>query len=214
MNTDAIAALRTTDSRNRIAQGISYLLHPALMPLYTTLVFLWGNTLFRFMPLYLKGYVTGIVILTTLLAPMAFLLLLKATGIIRDYGLKSQADRIVPLLMTSVCYIACTLLLQKIMGSTLLYAFFIGITFIVVAATIVTYYWKISLHVTGIAGTTAMFYIVSLRGIGDLASWTALFLLLTGVLAAARLWLGKHDLRQVAAGFLLGGGIMSLWLFL
>ena len=127
MNTDAIAALRTTDSRNRIAQGISYLLHPALMPLYTTLVFLWGNTLFRFMPLYLKGYVTGIVILTTLLAPMAFLLLLKATGIIRDYGLKSQADRIVPLLMTSVCYIACTLLLQKIMGSTLLYAFFIGI---------------------------------------------------------------------------------------
>ena len=214
MNTDAIAAFRTTDFRNRIAQGISYLLHPALMPLYATLVFLWGNTLFQFMPAYLKWYVTGIVMLTALLAPMAFLLLLKATGFIRDYSLKSRADRIVPLLTTSVCYIACTLLLQKVMGSTLLYAFFIGITFIVVAVTIVTYYWKISLHVTGIAGTTAMFYIVTLRGIGDLAPWTVLFLLLTGILAAARLWLGKHNLWQVAAGFLLGSGIMSLWLFL
>ncbi len=214
MNIDTIAAFRIADSREKIAQTISYLLHPALMPLYTTLIFLWGNTLFRFMPNYLKWYIVGIVILSTLLAPMAFLLLLKALGIIRSYGLKTQADRIIPLLMTAVCYIACTLLLQKIMGSTLLYAFFIGISFIVIAATIITYYWKISLHVTGIAATVTMLYMVSLQGTGNLASWTVLFLLLSGILASARLWLGKHNLKQIGAGFVLGAGIMAIWLII
>lgn len=128
--------------------------------------------------------------------------------------LDSQEDRQIALVATSLVYIIgiyffhSTLKLNEV--AILIFAF---ITVCMISAMIITKFWKISLHCVGIAG------LVIICGFISYNSWhyfsLIIFLItiiLSGFLASARLYLNKHSLAQVSAGFVVGFGIGFIFL--
>ena len=72
----------------------------------------------------------------------------------------------------------------------------------------VTFYWKISLHLAAQGAAAALLVLLTFGNAGNLTGALAVAVLAAGALASARLWLGCHTIRQVAAGYA-GGFIVA-----
>lgn len=73
---------------------------------------------------------------------------------------------------------------------------------------VVSFFWKISLHMISVGGALALLFIVNISGFGTMLWVLIVGVLLTGALASSRLYLGRHTPLQVAAGFV-GGFIVA-----
>ena len=79
----------------------------------------------------------------------------------------------------------------------------LGVVLIVVLSTIISKFWKISLHMLGIGGGTGVF--LGLQYLfGSLLNIVIVFLLLSGLLGASRIKEKAHNHSQVYVGFLIG----------
>ena len=74
---------------------------------------------------------------------------------------------------------------------------------------VVSRYWKISLHLTGMGAVVALFVVMNILGVGNMTVPLMVAILLSGALASARLYLGCHNGRQVLAGFC-GGFVVTV----
>ncbi|MDE5795836.1 MAG: phosphatase PAP2 family protein, partial [Muribaculaceae bacterium] len=84
--------------------------------------------------------------------------------------------------------------------------FFIGGAVAGIINLVVNFYWKISAHSAGIAGIVAMLLRIMRDGFPEPStfSWLIAVILLSGLLGAARVWLGRHTVCQVLAGYAVG----------
>ena len=71
-----------------------------------------------------------------------------------------------------------------------------------------TFYCKISLHLAAQGAAAALLVLLTFGNAGNLTGALAVAVLAAGALASARLWLGCHTIRQVAAGYV-GGFIVA-----
>ncbi len=192
---------------------LSVLLHPVFIPIVATGIYL------SVLPLpivqtqkYLLFFlVTG----ATLLLPLLTLFLLKLTGYVKTNEATTIAERKLPVIVMVVNYLFLAITLQKVWQvrelTILAYA-----TAINLLVTYVFFYAKIkiSLHMLGMAGLLGFTLVYGIN-YGYSIPIIALLIILTGVLATARLFLKAHTLREVVAGTLLGVAIpMVLHLFL
>ena len=69
---------------------------------------------------------------------------------------------------------------------------------------VITFRWKISMHMTAIGGLCGFLLVWGMNYQGDVRNAFILFLLLSGILATSRLYLKKHTPLQVYLGFLFG----------
>lgn len=75
---------------------------------------------------------------------------------------------------------------------------------------IISLWWQISAHMTGIAGVMGLLFMLLVRGNEPLLLIPAIAsVLVTGWVAASRLQLNAHTTLQVAAGLLLGLGVSA-----
>jgi membrane-associated phospholipid phosphatase len=81
----------------------------------------------------------------------------------------------------------------------------------------VTFFWKISAHMTGISGFLAIISVTIMKfsDFGLLYYFLGI-ILLTGVLASSRLYLNAHTPLEVLGGFLLGFAVCfgAFWFIL
>ena len=68
----------------------------------------------------------------------------------------------------------------------------------------VSFYWKISLHMTALGAAVAFIVLINIASGGGLFAAFIAALLAAGALGSARLKLGYHTLSQVAVGFATG----------
>lgn len=191
-----------------LARVLSCALHPMFMPLYCCLLVLYGNSIFSFAPAPVK--LTALLVLggLTVGVPSLAILLLKRFGLVGGYALESQEDRGLPLLITALAYFAAMVLFSHYIGQILARKLFIGATFSLLLALIITPFWKISLHAIGIGGAIALLCAVTFLGYAALTGWIFAGFLLAGALLSSRLLLGRHNAWQALAGFALGFGVM------
>ncbi len=72
---------------------------------------------------------------------------------------------------------------------------------------VVNRWWKISVHAAGIAGVVAMLLRMTESGeymSPAIQTWLIVALAVAGLLGSARIWLGRHTLMQVLAGYAVG----------
>jgi len=69
---------------------------------------------------------------------------------------------------------------------------------------IISYWWKISLHMAGIGGLCALIFTFSIRFSTSLRSLFMAAICAAGILAFSRMKLKLHKPSQVYVGFLLG----------
>lgn len=193
----------------KLSNGLSWALHPFVLPLYMIVVLL-TLTVFAHYPANVKFYLLWVVVLYTIVIPVLALGVLRSLGRITDYRVASRRERLLPLLIGAVCYVLCAVTIAKIPSAVFLRKFMIGAACCEVMCLVVSFYWKISLHLTGMGAAVALLVVMNVAGVGNMMVPLMAAILLAGALASARLYLGCHNGRQVLAGFCGGFAVAAL----
>jgi len=161
-----------------------------------------------------------IIFCVTFVLPALNLVLFKTFGTIGSLALESRAERVVPFSFISILYVAVTFLFYfrtQISLDDNLLKFLIIVDILVVLATVITFFYKISVHSMAIWGLIGI--LLPLNKIseqGQLFYPTVGAIALAGFIMTARLQLNAHTPREVMLGALVGliasfGGMMIIF---
>ena len=147
----------------KIATGISWVLHPFLLPVYLMAVLL-TMTAFSHYPPNVKFYLLWVVALYAIVIPLLSLGVLRSLGRISDYRIDDRRERFLPLLVGAVCYVLCAITIAKIPSAIFLRKFMVAAACCEVLCLVVSFYWKISLHLTGMGAVVALLVVMNVVG--------------------------------------------------
>ncbi|MEM6522169.1 MAG: PA-phosphatase [Bacteroidota bacterium] len=202
----------------RLAELISYVFHPLLLStiLLVVLFFFSPNALrpiteANFMP------ILAVVFALTFFIPAVSIGMLKMTSTITSFKLEDRRERIMPFIFISLYYGLAVYMFgyQLGLGQTMVILFG-TVTAVVVLITIITFFYKISVHSAGIWGVLGSMVAIQNKYPDSLLFWPIIItLLLAGMVNSARLYLSAHSSGQVNWGALLGFLVcfISVYLF-
>lgn len=151
-----------------------------------------------------------IVFINTCIAPLLAILFLKRIGLISSVLLDKRADRIFPVLISILFYLFTYYLFRQAKLPSVLNYFIVGATIVTLAGFVITFYWKISIHMMSIGGFTGFLIALSILLRYDMPFLIILSLIVSGFLGTARIKLNAHNPSQVYTGFITGVAIMLL----
>jgi membrane-associated phospholipid phosphatase len=187
------------------AKVISVLFHPLLVPTYALLLFINLNTHFVLaIPIQVRYLMTLLVFLTTFMLPALILLILRKFDVIKSMEMPERQERALPLIIVSAFFYLTYYLLKQMEQYSIITLFMIGATMLILLCLIINYFTKISLHSTSWGGFLGALMGYSLNARVDVMLWLYAIILITGMVATARLILKAHTPAQVYGGFLLG----------
>lgn len=208
--------MNAKDSRRlrRAAEILSVVFHPIFIPLYGLIIIYSSNTLHSFLPLQLKRMIFILVMANNVLLPMALATVLYARGAISTFNARDRNERVLLLTFSLVMYSVTAFLLLRMQVPGLFRAFFIAIAVVTLITLLITVFYRISLHASGIGGLLALvLFMAGLYHIGMV--WQTVAVLLTGsAVLSSRIYLEDHSPAEVWSGFFAGAAIMGLTLFL
>lgn len=189
----------------KIARGISCLLHPLFLPLYMMLLFV-GTDVFTVsaIPNRFRLVILSIVFLITVFFPVLLTFFLLRLKIISSFYLNKKEERIFPLLYTAILYYLTYYLFRNLQVFSLFCYFMLGATLLAIISLILSFYKKISLHMTGMGSLTGFFLGLSLNFGIHFLSFFITTVLLSGWVGFARVKLNAHHPFEIYTGFLLG----------
>ena len=193
----------------KIANTLSWVLHPFLLPVYLMAVLLTMTTFALFSP-GVKFYFLWVVMLYAIIIPFLTLGILHSLGRISDFRIDNRRERLLPLLIGTVCYVLCALTFSKIPSAIFLRKFMLAAACCEAMCFVVSLRWKISLHLTGMGAIVALLVVMNIVGMGNMLLPLSVAILGAGALASARLYLGCHNPVQIFAGFFGGFGVAML----
>ncbi|MCB9296964.1 MAG: hypothetical protein H6559_28165 [Lewinellaceae bacterium] len=205
-----------------LAQVISFIFHPLLIVTYMLVLLLLVNP-------YLFG-VSSIgdraskllilqVFLSTFFIPGVAVAMLRFTGMIQSFEMKSRQERIGPYIITGIFYLwMFRNFLDNPSIPTAFTCFLLGATIGLFFAFFVNIFSRISAHAVGVGGLLGMvvitmllfsydtFTILSPRGTLEVGMSTILLLaiLIAGLVGTARLALQAHEPMDLYGGYLVG----------
>lgn len=190
-----------------LANLISYILHPLLMPTLLLLILLF------FLPQSLQpvsGKIALMIILlvfiTTFIIPALSILGLRSTLTISSVKLRNRSERVLPFTFITIFYGITTYLFHsKIEINDLILSIFIAASLLVAVLTIITIFFKISVHAAG-AGCMVGFIlsIILIYPEHNLMWVLVAVVMVAGLIMSARLYLDAHTPVEVYSGFTLG----------
>lgn len=194
------------DAVEWVAQIVSYLFGPLLMPVYGMIVIMWLSVMDIVVPAGIKLMLIGITFGVTCVTPVTAILLLWRLKVIGNPGLTESRDRTVPYLISAICYIVMGIYLNSLNASDWLSSFMYGGAAAVIIDMFINLRWKISGHATAQGGLLAlMFYLLYTSLATELCH--PMFLVavfIAGAVCTSRLILNRHTLWQLAAGLAVG----------
>lgn len=204
-STQKAALSDTTRFLNGLSNVLSWVLVPLLMPVYG-LILAFGLSILDVAPFRMRLLFTLIIFGIDVVIPMLLILLLKKMGIVSDVGLNGRKERLIPYLIMIVCYMGSAWFLAAKGAPMWLAMFFAGGAAAGLVNVIVNFRWKISAHAAGIAGVVALLIRIESTGSPEpqLMFWLILTVALAGLMGSARVWLGRHTVLQVLAGYAVG----------
>lgn len=187
------------------AVAISWIMVPLLMPVYGIILIL-NLSILDNVALLTKFIVTGCIFGINALLPMLLIFLLNRLGVVSDVALNNQRERPLPYIISIIGYLLSALYLWSRGAAPWLWLMFCGGGTTALISLIVNFRWKISAHAAGAAGVVAMLAVVMLKGDPAVPMMPWLFgsMALAGVLGSCRIYLRRHTLAQVLAGYLNG----------
>lgn len=185
---------------------VSVIFQPLLIP---SLVF--GLILFvvpeaSSIPDPFKTRIFLLIVLSTLAIPMVTIFGLRFSGTLKSIHMAELKDRIIPFIITTIYFILTTYFLHdKSELDPILWQVLGVISVAIVGLTCVTFFWKMSAHMTGLGGLLALIIILNLK----FPTFQALYfllgaILLSGVVSTCRLYLNAHKPLEIYIGFVYG----------
>jgi hypothetical protein len=164
------------------------------------------------LPEAFKVRIFYLIVCATLLIPVVLMLGLRWSGYVKSLHFEEKSDRRVPFILVTLFYVLTTYFLkEKTELDPILWQGMGVITAAVALLTVVTYFWKMSAHLTGIGGVLA---VTGILGIYFPSVTVAYFLVATlvlgGGIASSRLYLDAHRPAEVYVGLLVG--FVTCWI--
>ena len=203
---------------NRIATFLSVVFHPLIITTYLfAILFLITPELAGVSALELPGLgsLLLLIFLNTFIAPTIIIYYFYRLGIISTLHVDSLAERRLPYLASIIIYTIATYLfgwkLQPIAELAPQIAILLGsVTISLIIVAVVSLFWKISAHATGMGGAIGILTSLIIRFEEHLLLTPLLIaILITGFLLSARLYLNAHTPAQIMAGFACGLAVSS-----
>ena len=186
-----------------LAKAISLVFHPLWMPLLGTYILLSG-TLLAILPYESKRLIYIIILTSTIGLPLAMLPFLYFRKKFKTLEMTERQERFVPLFIMSIFYFFSYYTLNNLNAPVLLTGYMLGAFVATILSAIINIWWKISLHLTGIGGITALLIIIIIFKQGYPENLFFQVVLFAGIVASARLQLNEHNIGQIIAGYIFG----------
>jgi membrane-associated phospholipid phosphatase len=194
-----------------IAMAISIVLHPMLLSTYALAILFNMQVYFSIgIPLKAKWMIGILIFIVTGLLPILLALLMTRLGIIKSLQMNQREERIWPFAIAAIFYYLAYYLLKQLDLSPVYILFMLGAFVTVVTGLVISFFWKISIHMTGMGGLVGAFTGLSLRFMIDMPLLIVILIMLSGFAGFARLKLSAHSPAQVLAGFITGFAIFML----
>lgn len=194
---------------NTLARVISFIFHPLLMATYLLglLSCFFPSALY---PINTQSalYFLLLIFLLTSVLPALNILFFKILGTISSFAMEERKERIRPFFLITILYCFVTYIFSfKNRASTddNLFKLLLIIDCLVIAATMITFFYKISIHSIGVTGILGI--IVPLNKVAEnnsLFTPTIVWIVIAGLVMSARLQLNSHTPREVWVGALAG----------
>jgi len=205
---------------NYLSKTFSVLFHPIFIPLYAFLMYIQIDhfSILALQNMETRGmsWMMGVIIAFTILFPIVSLFIMKKSGIIEDFQVNTIKERM-PVLMSSFIYlIVFYFLIRSLEFNTFqipIFGMYLSVIsggiLLAFVSVVITYFWKISLHTTAIAGLAGAFValtqvLIPIANIQEVIIMNSLLLLVVGMVAFSRLYLQAHNYLQVIAGMIMG----------
>ncbi|MDE6295175.1 MAG: phosphatase PAP2 family protein [Muribaculaceae bacterium] len=188
-----------------VSHILSWVFSPLLTPTYG-MIAIFTMTPLRFAPLRSIFIVISVIFSLTAILPGLTVWLLTRYGDVADMALTRRKDRLYPYIIIIAALVAAGFYL-KIIGTQLwIPSFFWGAAAAAAICFIINYWWKISAHGAGMGGLAALFAVLTRYSFPtvDVWIWLLAAIAVCGLLASARVWLGRHTPMQTIAGTLVG----------
>jgi hypothetical protein len=194
-----------------LSRVVSVLFHPLLLATYLFSLFAFIFPI-AFDPINEEGIWRFIFILfcVTFVLPLLMVSLLRTLGLTSTFTMYRRRERILPFVMISVFYTAVTYVFYHRAEVSLndnFLKFLIVINALVLMCTLVTLFYKVSVHSVGIWG-----FIGIMLPLNNISETSVMFypllvsIVLAGIIMSARLRLQVHTLGEVMAGSVIGLG--------
>lgn len=195
-----------------VALVISVVFQPLLMPTLVFGMMLFGVPEATSIPEEFKERIFFLIILCTLVIPMVTILGLRLSGTVKSLHMPEKADRRVPFMITALYFFLTTWFLQQ--KTEIDPTVWLGMAVISVSVLILTgisFFWKMSAHMTGLGGLLAVVLVLG----NKFPTFAVLYpllvvLVLCGLVASSRLMLQAHRPLEIYVGWI--AGFLICWL--
>lgn len=194
----------------RLAQIISVVFHPLLIPSYVFLILI--NTYAQYalmMPHNYSYLILLLVFLTSFVLPLLIILVMLKMKIIESLEMKTRQERALPLLVTAGFYYLTFHFLKQVPNFALFNVFMLGSALLAIIALLVNYLVKVSLHMVALGGMAGAFMGFSLALRENFMPFIIVIILAAGLTGYARLRLNSHNEAEIYSGFGLGFVLMG-----
>jgi hypothetical protein len=196
------------------AKIISIIFHPLFIPLYGMLIIFTAPTLFWYIPLKVKKILLLVIITNNILIPVSLLPFFRYRNIISSWIIETRKERILPLMTVSFFYSITSVIMYRLQIPVFLKSYVLSTSILAITVTIITFWWKISLHSVGTGALAGIVIILSLNMKVPLTWFLIPVILITGLILSSRLKLNTHNPPEVYLGFFTGFVIMNLCMLL
>lgn len=198
---------------NKLAQFISIIAHPILLPTWMMLIFI-SSGICNTSNINTNTCLLTVVV-TTFIIPMIFMLILKKFGVIKSLTMERREDRFIPLIIMVIFLYTIQSLFKDIIALGI-FNLFISCNIILCSIVFwVNIYWKISLHAIGWGSFVATLFILSTISSMIYLPYFIASVVTTGIVGSARIYLKSHSESQVYVGFAVGFLLVNcLWYFM
>lgn len=195
-----------------VALVISVVFQPLLMPTLVFAMILFAVPEATSIPEEFKDRIFFLILLSTLVIPMVTIIGLKLSGTIKSLHMPEIRDRRVPFLITSIYFILTSwFLYQKSELDPVLWLGMAVICISVILLTSVSFFWKMSAHMTGLGGLLGVVLVLGAKFPNfEILYPLLMVLVLCGIVASSRLYLQAHRPLEVYVG--LAAGFLVCWI--
>lgn len=195
----------------KVASVISYLFHPLIIPTIATWVFM--NIASYWFMLTDRGVyiVLAVVFIFTFLLPAVSVPLYLYFRLANRPEMETGRERVFPLIFTMLYYYGCFYMLNSLPLPGFYKGFILASIIIIALVLIITIFWKISAHLAAIGGFAGGLIAFSLRHDAMVIYYIMAVILISSIVAVARLIKEAHNPLQVYAGW--GVGFLVSFIF-
>ncbi len=191
------------------AKIISAIFHPLLIPVYIMTVLLFMNTIYSYYPMSVKLYLIWVMVLYAIVLPALTVMLVKRIQRIRGVRLPRHHFLSIIMLVGACCFLLCSLTLMKSPSLTIFRKVAVAAMLCELFCLGMTQFTRISLHLTAMGAGVAALVILNIIGENSLFWVMLISIISAGILASARLYMGRHRSLQLLTSFV-GGFLICI----